>query len=302
MNTSRSHSREHFSEALETAKNSDLVILFLGEESILSGEAHCRTNIKLPGNQEDLIKEISKLGKPIVLVILAGRPLALENILDDVDAILYCFHPGSMAGPAISDLLFGIESPSGKLPVTFPRVTGQIPIYYSHRNTGKPATPESFIHIDDINPKAPQLSVGNTSFHLDTYFTPLFPFGYGKSYTSFEYSNLKISAKEIKIDDEIEISADLSNTGNYTAEEVVQLYIRDLVGSVTRPVKELKGFKRIKLNPGEKKTVVFKLHTDELAFYNRKMKLVTEPGKFNVWIGGSSDTGLSTEFEIQSTD
>ena len=302
MNTSRSHSSEHFEEALETARNSDLIILFLGEESILSGEAHCRTNIKLPGNQEDLIKEVSKLGKPTVLVILAGRPLALENILDDVDAILYCFHLGSMAGPAISDLLFGIESPSGKLPVTFPRVTGQIPIYYSHRNTGKPATPESFIHIDNINPRATQLSVGNTSLHLDTYFTPLFPFGYGKSYTNFEYSNIHISAKEIKIGDNIEISAELSNTGNYTAEEVVQLYIRDLVGSVTRPVKELKGFKKIKLNPGEKKKIVFTLNTDDLAFYNRKMKLTTEPGKFHVWIGESSDADLWTEFEILRTD
>lgn len=300
LETTRSRSREGFEEARNLAADSDAVLLFLGEEAILSGEAHCRADIRLPGAQEELIRELAQVGKPLVLVIMAGRPLALEGIEPHVDAILHAWHPGSMGGPAIADLLFGVESPSGKLPVTFPRVTGQIPIYYSHKNTGKPATPESFVHMDDIPPGAPQHSAGNTSFHLDAGYKPLYPFGHGLSYATFEYGNLQVDPGTVRMGEEISIRADLRNAGPVEAEEVVQLYVRDLVGSVTRPVKELKGFKRVRLGPGEATTVTFTLHTDDLAFVGREMRPVVEKGRFHAWIGGSSDAGLRTEFEIIS--
>lgn len=296
--TSRSKNREGFAEAVAVAQKSDAVILFLGEESILSGEAHSRADISLPGYQEQLIDEIAATGKPVVLVVMAGRPLTIENITDKVSAILYAWHPGSMAGPAIADLLFGIESPSGKLPVSFPRMVGQIPIYYSQKNTGKPPTPETVVHLDDIEPRATQTSLGMTAFHLDAGYTPLYPFGYGLSYSEFTYENIKATPNAFKIGETLEIGATLTNVGKVEAEEVAQLYIRDLVGNVTRPVKELKGFQKIRLKPGESQSLTFKLHSDDLAFYNRKMQLGAEPGKFYAWIGGSSEADLKTEFEI----
>jgi len=298
METTRSKSTGGFAEAVEAAKAADAVVLFLGEESILSGEAHSRAVIDLPGVQAQLVHEISETGKPLIAVIMAGRPLTLANIVERVDAILYVWHPGTMGGPAIADLLFGVESPSGKLPVTFPRTVGQVPIYYAHKNTGKPATPESFVHIDDIDADAPQTSFGMTSFHLDAGYTPLFPFGYGLSYTQFEYRDIKTSADEIRTGDAVTVSAVVTNVGDFEADEVVQLYVRDVVGNVTRPVKELKGFQRLRLKPGESQTILFDLHTDNLAFYGRDMRLMTEPGDFHVWIGGSSDADLRTEFRI----
>ncbi len=298
METTRSRSSDAFPEALAMARHSDAVVLFLGEEAILSGEAHCRADISLPGNQETLIEAIATLGKPVVLVVMAGRPLPLEAIVDHVDALLFTWHPGTMAGPAIAELLFGTHVPSGKLPVTFPRMSGQIPIYYAHKNTGRPPTPETVISIDDIQKGAPQLSVGNTSFHLDAGDTPLFPFGYGLSYSAFQYANIQTSASEITLGETLTISAELTNVGDYEAEEVAQLYVRDLVGNVTRPVKELKGFQKVRLKPGEKTTLTFHLHTDDLAFYNRRMERVTEPGHFHVWIGGSSEVDLRSEFSV----
>jgi beta-glucosidase len=296
--TTRSKSKELFAEAIENSKNVDAVILFLGEESILSGEAHCRAEIGLPGIQTELIRELASTGVKIILVIMAGRPLALENIINDVDAVLFTWHGGSMAGPAITDLLFGLASPSGKLPVTFPRVTGQIPMYYSQKNTGKPVTPETYIYIDNIAPRSGQVSVGNTSFHLDVHYSPLFPFGFGLSYTTFSFSNISTNASKITLEDTISISAEVTNTGGIEAEEVVQLYIRDVAASITRPLKELKGFQRIRLSPGEKRVVVFTLHANALAFYGRDMKLKTEPGLFHVWVGNCSNAELQTEFEI----
>jgi len=272
--------------------------MFLGEESILSGEAHCRADIDLPGNQEQLIEAVSATGKPIVLVLMAGRPLTLASVLDKVSAVLYAWHPGTMGGPAIADLLFGIASPCGKLPVSFPRMVGQIPIYYARKNSGRPPSHDAITHIDEIDGKAAQTSLGMSAFHLDVGFTPLFPFGYGLSYTRFEYRDMATSADRIALGDDIEISATLHNTGDTAATEVVQLYVRDLVGNVTRPVKELKGFQRVHLAPGQSQTVRFTLHTDELAFYNRAMELVTEPGMFHVWIGGSSAAELWSEFEV----
>jgi len=298
METSRSRTTEPFDAAVQIAAESDAAILFLGEESILSGEAHSRANINLPGEQAELVRRIRKTGKPVIAVILAGRPLTLTNIIDEVDAILYAWHPGTMGGPAIADLLFGVESPSGKLPATFPRMVGQIPIYYNQKNTGKPPSPEKVVHIDDIDAHAPQISLGMSAFHLDAGYTPLFVFGHGLSYAEFDYQNIRMSAHELSPGDTVSISADLSNNGEVVADEVVQLYVRDLVGNVTRPVRELKGFRRVRVEPGQTVTVEFELHTDDLAFYGQKMNLMTEPGEFHVWIGGSSATELRTEFRI----
>ena len=298
MENSRSRSTDAFDEAVAIASETDAVVLFLGEESILSGEAHSRADISLPGAQAELVRRIRATGKPVVAVILAGRPLTLTNIVDEVDAILYAWHPGTMGGPAIADLLFGVESPSGKLPATFPRMVGQIPIYYNQKNTGKPPSPDTIIHIDSIDTHAPQLSFGMTAFHLDAGYTPLFPFGHGLSYTYFDYENVRVSDAEVRLGETFTISVDVTNTGEVAADEVAQLYVRDLVGNVTRPVKELKAFRRLRLPPGQKVTVDFQLHTDDLAFYGRNMQLMTEPGEFHAWVGGSSATDLRTEFRI----
>jgi len=298
METSRSRRSDAFDEAAEIAGASDVAILFLGEESILSGEAHSRADINLPGDQAELVRRVREAGKPVVAVIMAGRPLTLTNIVDQVDAILYAWHPGTMGGPAIADLLFGVESPSGKLPVTFPRMVGQIPIYYNQKNTGKPPSPETIVHIDDLGVRAAQTSHGLTAFHLDAGYKPLFAFGHGLSYADFVYHSITTSSAAIRLGDTFQVSAELTNMGAVEADEIVQLYVRDLVGSVTRPVKELKGFKRVRLVPGETLRVDFDLHTDDLAFYGRDMQLATEPGVFHVWIGGSSETELRSEFHI----
>jgi beta-glucosidase len=302
METSRSNNDNGFDEAISIANAANIAVMILGEEAILSGEAHCRSNINLPGYQEQLINAVYETGTPIVLVVMAGRPITLEKILPKVDAILFAWHPGSMGGPAITELLFGESCPSGKLPVTFPRTVGQIPLYYAQKNTGRPASEDTFVDINSIKVKAPQTSLGMTSTHLDTHYTPLFPFGYGLSYSKFEYKNIKVSNYSVPMGSSLKIAATISNIGNVDAEEVVQLYIRDLVGSVTRPVKELKGFKRLFIPAGESETIVFTLHTDELAFYDRQMKFNTEPGLFNAWIGGSSDTKLKTEFKVVGKD
>ncbi len=298
METSRCNHHDDFDEAVNIASAADLALMVLGEEAILSGEAHCRSNINLPGCQEALINAIYDTGTPIILIIMAGRPLTLEKILPKVDAILYAWHPGTMGGPAITELLFGQECPSGKLPVTFPRTVGQIPLYYGQKNTGRPASEATFVDINSIKVRAPQTSLGMTSTHLDTHFSPLFPFGFGLSYSQFEYKNIKVSKYSVTLGESFKVAATISNIGKFDAEEIVQLYIRDLVGSVTRPVKELKGFQHIHLKAGESKNVVFNLHTDALSFYGRHMELTTETGLFHAWIGGSSDTELKTEFEV----
>jgi beta-glucosidase len=202
-----------------------------------------------------------------------------------------------MGGPAIADILLGKVLPSGKLPVTFPKMVGQIPIYYSHKNTGRPVG-EPLELIDDIPVAAPQFSVGNYCYYLDAGDQPLFPFGYGLSYTTYKYTDLDLSDTIISAGDKLKISCNISNTGNFEGTEIVQLYTRDLVGSLTRPVKELKGFQRITLKPGEKKQVIFMLSTDDLSYWNANMKKVAEPGKFRIWLGGSSESGLETEFTL----
>ncbi len=298
LSYSRSRDTREFPKAVKAAKKADAVLLFMGEEAILSGEAHCRANIDLPGAQEQLIKAVAATGKPIVLVVMAGRPLTLGHILNDVDAVLYAWHPGTMGGPALVDLIFGQVSPSGKLTVTFPKVVGQIPMYYNHKNTGRPPQASTWVHIDSIKIGAPQTSLGNESHYLDAGFLPQFPFGYGLSYTTFEYKDLKLSSTTVKRGETLKVSAVVKNTGPFAADEIVQLYIRDIAASITRPVRELKGFKRISLKPGEAKTVEFTLTEKDLAFPGPDMKMITEPGKFHVWIAPSSDSGLMGEFTL----
>ncbi len=302
MQTSRSRNTEAFDAAFEAAKDSDAVLLFLGEEAILSGEAHSRANIDLPGAQAELVRRVRETGKPVIAVIQAGRPLTLTNIVDEVDAILFAWHPGTMGGPAITDLLFGVESPSGKLPATFPRMVGQIPIYYNQKNSGKPPSADRILHIDDIEERAPQTSFGMSAFHLDAGFMPLFPFGHGLSYASFEYKNIRTNQTAIARGERIVISAELSNSGTVAADEIVQLYVRDLVGSVTRPVRELKGFQRVRVEPGQTISVSFDLHSDDLAFFGRDNRRTVESGEFHVWIGGSSAAELRGEFRLVDRD
>jgi beta-glucosidase len=298
MQTSRSRTTEGFDAAVKAAEAADAVVAFLGEESILSGETHSRADIGLPGNQAELLAALRGAGKPVIAVIQAGRPLTLADILEHVDALLFAWHPGTMGGPAIADVLFGAESPSGKLPSTFPLMVGQAPIYYNHKNTGRPATPEDFTHLDDLPVRMPQTSWGFASFHLDAGFKPLYEFGYGLSYATFEYSDIEASPPEAPLGGTITVQALVQNSGTVEAEEVVQLYVRDLVGNVTRPVKELKGFQRVRLKPGERREVAFTLLPDDLAFYGREMKRITEAGQFHAWIGGSSAAELRTEFEL----
>ena len=213
------------------------------------------------------------------------------------DAVLYSFHPGTMGGPALADILFGKVVPSGKTPVTFPKMVGQLPIYYAHNHTGRAPSGKETL-IDDIPLEAGQTSLGCSSFYMDAGFGPLFPFGYGLSYTTFAYDKLHLSADTLRMNEILTITANLTNTGKYAGTEVVQLYVRDKVGSVTRPVKELKGFQRIALQPGETKTITFELPISDLAFWNIDMKKVVEPGEFTLWIGTNSSDGLSADFEV----
>ncbi len=294
LKTSRTTDTDGFDQAFKYASIADVVLLFVGEESILSGEAHSRAFLELPGAQEKLIEAVAKLNKPTVMVILAGRPLTFHQVAEKVGAILYAWHPGTMGGPAIADVLFGNYAPSGKLPVSFPKTVGQIPVYYAHKNTGRPPSPNQ----KGIPMGTPLDPVAFVSNYLDVDVTPEYPFGYGLSYTNFEYSNLKLSTDKLKMGEILEISVQVKNSGQMAADEIVQLYIRDLAASVTRPVKELRGFKRITLKPGESQIVNFKLQTNDLAFYNQQMKMVTEPGKFQLWVGKNSAEGLQTEFWI----
>lgn len=295
---SRDRSKDGFAKAVSIARASDIVIAIVGEEAILSGEAHSLADISLKGSQKELITELKKAGKPLVIVVMAGRPLTIQEELDASDAMLYYFHPGTMGGPALVDLLFGKVVPSGKLPMTFPKMVGQIPLYYNHNNTGRPANKTETL-IDDIPLEAGQTSLGNTSYYLDAGFDPLFPFGFGLSYTTFEYSNIKLSRDSIKMDESLTVTITLKNTGKYDATEVAQLYIRDLVGSIVRPVKELKGFQRVNLKAGESKEITFILTTNDLSFYGADKKRIAEPGEFKLWVGTDSNANLETGFRLQ---
>jgi len=294
---SRDKNTDGIEKAVKAAAQADVVLAFVGEESILSGEAHCLADLNLQGAQSELIQAVAKTGKPVITVIMAGRPLTIAKEAALSSAVLYSFHPGTMGGPALIDLIFGKEIPSGKTPVTFPKTVGQIPIYYAHNSSGRPADGKETL-IDEIPVEAGQTSLGNRSFYLDAGSEPLYPFGYGLSYTTFEYDNLKISADILKKSDILKVSFDLKNTGKYAATEVAQLYVQDKFGSVTRPVKELKRFARVTLQPGEKQTVNFEFPVEELAFWNIDMKKVVEPGDFNLWVGGNSRDGEEISFKV----
>lgn len=293
---SRDKSEAGIAKAVAAARQADVILFFAGEEAVLSGEARCRADISLPGKQTEMLKALKATGKPVVLVIMAGRPLTIPEEVEMADAVLYNFHGGTMAGPAISDLLFGKAVPSGKLPVTLPRMVGQVPIYYAHKNTGRPAS--NITLIDDIEVGAKQTSIGFTSYHLDAGDSPLFPFGYGLSYTTFTYGDCQLSTGNMKPGDVLTASCDITNSGAYDAQEVVQLYIRDKVGSLVRPVKELKGFKKIMIKAGDTVRVNFTLTTDELAYWNADMQQRAEAGEFTVWIAPDSQSGEGTDFKL----
>ncbi len=277
--------KDGFAEAVAVANQADVVILSIGERWNMSGEAKSRSNLHLPGVQEDLVKVIQATGKPVVVLINAGRPLIFNWTADNVPAILYTWWLGSEAGNAIADVLFGDYNPSAKLPMTFPREVGQIPIYYNHFNTGRPAKSNT-----DSN---------YVSAYIDLENSPKFPFGYGLSYTTFDYSDLKLSNQKLKSDENIEVTLNISNTGKVAGEEVVQLYLRDKVGSVVRPIIELKDFQKIKLNVGETKTIKFIIDKEKLSFYNQELKWIAEPGDFDLMIGSSSaDIRLKDRFEL----
>ena len=273
-----------FKEAIAVAKKADVVILSIGEAFNMSGEAKSRSTINLPGVQEDLIKELQKTGKPIVVLINAGRPLVFNWTAENMPTIVYTWWLGSEAGNAIADILFGDYNPSGKLPMTFPRTEGQIPIYYNHFNTGRPAVGEDKIY---------------KSAYIDLPNSPQFPFGFGLSYTTFQYSDLKLSTQKIKNSETIEVTFKLTNSGKFEGEEVVQLYLRDKVGCVVRPIKELKDFEKVKLAVGETKTITFIIDKSKLSFYNDKLEYITEAGEFDLMIGSSSeDIRLISNFEL----
>ncbi len=295
---SRDRNTSSFAKVRSAAAKADAAVVFVGEEAILSGEAHSLSNLNLQGAQSELIAEVAKAGKPVVVVVIAGRPLTIERDLANCDAMLYAFHPGTMGGPAIADLIKGKSVPSGKTPMTFLRDAGQAPFYYNHNNTGRPCNGTETL-LNDIPIEAGQTSLGCTSYYLDTGYGPLFPFGYGLSYTSFEYGTPCLAEAELGQDDVIRASVELRNTGRHAATEVVQLYVRDLVGSVVRPVKELKGFERVTLNPGESKTVEFNLPVADLAFWNADMDHVVEPGDFQLWIAGDSASGDAVRFSVK---
>ncbi|MCH5216207.1 MAG: beta-glucosidase BglX [Muribaculaceae bacterium] len=296
---SRDDNKASIAKAVAAAHGVDAIIAVVGEEAILSGEAHSLADLNLVGGQSSLIEALAKVGKPLVTVVMAGRPLTIGKQVDESNALLYSFHPGTMGGEALAELIFGKVSPSGKLPVTFPKAVGQIPIYYNKNNTGRPALGNETL-LKDIPLDAGQTSLGCTSFWMDAGFGPLFPFGYGLSYGDFKYSDIATDKDTYKVGDVIVASATLTNEGKYPATEVAQLYIRDHVGSVTRPVKELKGFKRQYLEPGESAQVVFELPVEQLAFYGIDMKKKVEPGDFTLWIGGNSDCQLSVSFKIEN--
>lgn len=293
---SRYRKHDGFEEALKAAEGSDVVLYFAGEEAVLSGEAHSRADISLPGAQKELLRELKKAGKPIVMVVQAGRPLTIADDVELCDAVLYLFHGGTMTGPGVVNLLSGVVTPSGKLPVSFPKMVGQLPLYYNHKNTGRPA--EGITYIDDIELEAGQTSTGCTSFYLDAGDGPAFPFGYGLSYTTFSYSEPRLSSTEMPADGTITVSCDITNTGDRAGSEVVQLYVHDLVGSLARPVKELKDFQKISLQPGETKTVTFTLPASALGFTALDLSNVVEPGDFNLWIAGDSASGTPVAFEV----
>ena len=273
-----------FDEAVKVAKEADVVVMVLGEHGFQSGEGRSRTNLDLPGVQQELLEKVFAANKNVVLVLNNGRPLAIEWADQNIPAIVEAWHLGTETGNAVAQVLYGDYNPSGKLPMSFPRNVGQSPIYYNHMNTGRPD-------------EAGQNMVF-WSHYMDTETTPLYPFGFGLSYTTFEYSNFKLDKSQYSSGDKVTVTVDLKNTGDYDGKEVAQLYIRDLVATMTRPVKELKGFELVELKKGETKTITFTLDKKTLGFYNSQGKYVVEPGEFEVFVGGNSTTTMKKAFTL----
>lgn len=268
-------------EAVRVAREADAIVIAVGETAEMSGEAASRTSLDLPGRQMELIESIHNLGKPYVIVLMNGRPLTINWLAENSPAILETWFAGTQAGPAIANVLFGDVNPGGKLPVTFPRTLGQVPLYYNHKSTGRPPTDQKY-----------------TSKYLDVPVTPLYPFGYGLSYTQFKFGQPQLSANSIRPDGQLTVTVEVENVGQRTGDEVVQLYIRNQAASVTRAVKELKGFERITLRPGEKRRVQFTLKPEHLGFYNREMRFVVEPGEFRVMVGPNSEELTEASFQV----
>jgi beta-glucosidase len=276
---------DEFKKAIEVAKESDLIILALGEHEEMSGESGSRAYLKLPGRQEELIETILKLGKKVVVVLFSGRPLEISSFAKDVDALIQAWFPGTEGGNALADILMGIVNPSAKLTMSFPITVGQIPVYYNCYNTGRPKPFE-------------ENKERYFSQYLDIPNAPLYPFGYGLSYTNFEYSELELDKKEIVSGDTLELSVRITNAGDFEGREIVQLYIRDISGSVVRPLKELKSFKTIELKSGETETISFTIDEEMLKFHNFKNEFVYEKGKFEIMVGKNSMELLTTIFEF----
>ncbi len=313
---SREVSQSNIAQLTRLAKQADVVLYFGGEESILSGEARCRAHLNLPGDQSEQLRALKATGKPVVLTVMAGRPLCIADDIAAVDAVLYAFHGGTMQGPALANLIMGEVAPSGRLPITFPQAEGQIPLYYNKKNTGRPT--DHPVLIDDIPVGAGQFSIGESSYWLEYGDQPLYPFGYGLTYTTFEYAPVVLSDtilftennSKFKIQNsKLEVSCIIKNTGNRTATAVPQLYIRDLVGSLTRPVRELKGFQRVTIPAGESRTVTFELTEENLAYWHLAEGVTlgadgayahsAEAGDFHVWIAPNAAEGQPAKFTLK---
>ncbi len=292
--------RTRFDDVVAAARRADVVLAFLGEEAILSGEAHCLADLNLMGSQSELLAALKATGKPVVATVMAGRPLTIERDLPNCRALLYAFHPGTMGGPALANLLFGDVNPSGKTPVTFLRTVGQAPLYYAHNRTGRPYNGEML--LSEIGAEAGQTSLGNTSYYLDYGAYPLFPFGYGLSYTTFRYSDIALDREVYAEDGTIDVSFTLTNTGECDGTETVQVYVRDLVGSVTRPVKELKAFERVALKAGESRRLNVRIPVADLAFYGLDGVKKVEPGDFQLWVAADSASGEPLSFQVEKKE
>lgn len=284
--------------AVEAAREADAVLCFVGEEAVMSGEAHSMADLDLKGAQTALLEAVSRTGKPMAVIFMAGRPLTVGKEIDMADAVLYSFHGGTMAGEALANLISGKANPSGKLPATMARMTGQYPIYYAHKNTGRP--PEWTVDLDSIPVEAPQTSTGCTSYYLDAGKEPLYPFGYGLSYTTFDISAPRLSSSSMAVDSKTPLTVEctVTNTGKMEGAETVQLYVRDVVGALARPLKELKDFSKVTLAPGESRVVTFTLSPSQLAFHKLDGKPVIEPGEFQVWTAGNSVDGTLVSFTL----
>jgi beta-glucosidase len=279
-----------FKQAIAIAKKAEVIILAIGETDAMSGEAHSRAHLGLPGRQQELVEAIHALGKPVIAVLMSGRPLVTPWIAEHIPAIIQAWHGGDRAGRAIAEILCGRANPSGKLVLSIPRSEGQIPVYYAHKNTGRPATGKGTTQFEEPF----------RSNYLDIPNSPQFPFGHGLSYTTFAYNDLEIKTPSLTAVENLIVTVHLSNTGARPGIETAQLYVQDLVGNITRPVKELKAFQRVALSPGEQKTIRFEVPASTLGFHDIQMRYQTEPGDFKVWVGPNSAEGLEEKFTIMA--